>query len=223
MKNVIQVLAVLMFSVVIHAQDNRTPGHFTGINVTGSFDVVLIKGKEGVTIHADKDAAKNIRTEVQPDGVLSISVEKGKKIRGEVKIKVYYEMMSQIVLNGSGDITNSEKLETQNLEISLIGSGDITLSLNTENIRADVDGSGDMKLEGKATNFDAKVIGSGDLQAINLKSENVKVKVLGSGDASVYASAAIEAAVTGSGDIVYAGNPPGDDTKVLGSGSIEKK
>lgn len=223
MKNAIQVLAALMFSMFVHAQDNRTPGHFTGVNVKGSFDVVLIKGKEGVTIHADKDSAKNIKTEVESDGLLSISVEKGKKIRGEVKIEVYYETMSQITLNGSGDITNEGKLETQNLKVSLTGSGDITVNVDAENIKANLDGSGDMKLEGKATNFKADVVGSGDLEANRLKSENVQVKVIGSGDASVYASAAIKAEVTGSGDIVYAGNPPADDTKVLGSGSIEKK
>ncbi|AWI26395.1 head GIN domain-containing protein [Flavobacterium pallidum] len=222
MKNAIQVLVVFMFSMFAHAQDKRNPGHFTGVEVRGAFDVVLMKGTEGVTVHADKSTLQYIKTEVQ-NGILAIYVEGKHNIKGDVKIEVSYETLSQVILNGSGDIVNEGKIDTQNMNVQLIGSGDITLSIQAENMKASLDGSGDIKLEGKATNFKADVTGSGDLEAHKLQAQNVKAKVIGSGDCSVYAAAAIQAFVEGSGDITYYGNPPAEETKVSGSGSIDKK
>jgi putative autotransporter adhesin-like protein len=190
--------------------------------VTGSFEVVLVKGKEGVTVYADKESLEHIKTAVTND-ILNIYMEGKHNAKGNIKIEVSYESMSLVALNGSGDITTNGKIETQNLKVALIGSGDVTLNIETENIKANLDGSGDLKLEGKTTNFKADVVGSGDLEANKLKAENVQVKVVGSGDASVYASAAIKANVEGSGDITYDGNPTAESTNVSGSGSIDKK
>ncbi|WP_298152938.1 head GIN domain-containing protein [Flavobacterium sp.] len=222
MKKTIQILAALFVTMVIQAQEKRNPGHFTGLNVTGSLDVTLIKGAEGVTVSASKEVTDHLKTAVKND-ILYIYMEGKYKAKGEVHIEVSFNTMRQIILNGSGDIVTKDHIDTPNLQVELVGSGDITINVRAENVKASLNGSGDLKLEGKASNFEADLIGSGDLEAIRLESENVKVNVSGSGDASVYASKAIMARVEGSGDIKYGGNPAAEDTKVSGSGSIEKK
>ncbi|AWA30686.1 DUF2807 domain-containing protein [Flavobacterium magnum] len=222
MKNAVRVLCIAMCSMLAHAQEKRNPGHFTGIDVRGSFNVVLSKGKEGVAIYADKSALEHIKTEVS-NGVLALFVEGTHRIKGNVKIEVSYETLAQIILNGSGDITTEGTINTEDLKVQLIGSGDIALTVEARNVKASLDGSGDITLQGKATNLSAGVTGSGNLLAGRLKSGNVQAAVVGSGDCTVFASEAIRARVEGSGDISYYGNPATEDTKVSGSGSIDKK
>ncbi|MGK4568001.1 head GIN domain-containing protein [Flavobacterium sp. 3HN19-14] len=148
--------------------------------------------------------------------------EKGWRNSGEVKIELPYKALSEINLSGSGSIVADGTVKSDNLKISISGSGDINLTVNSENAVGEVSGSGDLTLNGKTTNFQGRVTGSGDLKAFGLKAENTNIDVAGSGDAEVYASENIKARVVGSGDIKYKGNPKQEDTKVAGSGEIEK-
>ena len=82
--------------------------------------------------------------------------------------------------------------------------------------------SGDVTLKGSTNNLEAGVTGSGDFYGFDLEVNDTDVSVTGSGDAKVVCNVNLKARVTGSGDIVYKGNPKTEDTKVAGSGSIKK-
>ena len=70
--------------------------------------------------------------------------------------------------------------------------------------------------------LEASVTGSGDFYGFDLEVNDTDVSVTGSGDAKVVCNVNLKARVTGSGDIMYKGNPKTEDTKVAGSGSIKK-
>ena len=203
--------------------ENRQVGTFDKIKVTGSFSVSLIKGKEGkVSITADDNLIEHIVTEVNGN---SLNI----RFKNKVNIKTYkklsivvsVEKVSRISLTGSGNIIQNYIAEQDKIELSLTGSGDLTIPLKVGELDAKLTGSGDISCTGIADKIIVKVIGSGDFEGSELKSKYGEVSIAGSGDVEVYVTEELKATVAGSGDIAYKGNPPIVERSVVGSGDID--
>lgn len=202
----------------------RTTSDYDAIKCAGSMDFVLVSGTEGnIKIEGEENLLEYIVTEVK-DKTLKVRVKKGSNIKPSknktIKIIIPFKDVSKIALAGSGDLWNESQINTDNLDISLAGSGDIVLDIKTISVEGSIAGSGDIKLKGSTDNLEAKVAGSGDFHAFDLQASNTEVSVAGSGNVKVVSNISIKARVSGSGDIVYKGNPQKEDTKVAGSGSI---
>ncbi|MBO6607280.1 head GIN domain-containing protein [Psychroserpens sp.] len=206
--------------------ETRTTSSYDGIKCAGSFDYILVSGTEGqLTLEGESNLLEYIVTEVK-DGKLHVRTKKGKNLSTSwnktIKVTIPVEDISQVSLSGSGDLWNEGMtLSSNNLDVSLSGSGDVVLDVNTQSVSGKVSGSGDLTLKGSTNSLRASVAGSGDFHGFNLKSVNTDVSVNGSGDAAVHCSGDLKARVSGSGDIEYRGNPKTKDTKVSGSGSID--
>jgi putative autotransporter adhesin-like protein len=81
-------------------------------------------------------------------------------------------------------------------------------------------GSGRVSGSGSATNLDVTILGSGSALFGRLVAAEVQATVSGSGYVFVNATKSLDAAVPGSGSIVYAGNPTEVTKSVTGAGSI---
>ena len=145
---------------------------------------------------------------------INISTKKG------LFITVPFPDLDNVSLTGSGDVSTSSQIKSDQFEAELTGSGDMILDVDSNIIDAKVTGSGDLKITGSTTHLEIKVTGSGDFDGDSLNSQNVQAYVSGSGNARVVAKNSIKARVNGSGDINYSGNPGKSDTKVMGSGDI---
>lgn len=234
-KQTVLFLVTLLFVTTSHAQwkkikgngnktkITRTTSEYDGIKCAGSFDFILIYGEEGkISIEGEENLLEYIITEVK-DNNLIIKTQKGIDLKTSfnkgIKITIPFKDISEMSLAGSGDLWNIDRINSENFEVSLSGSGDVILDINTNYLKASIAGSGDLTLKGNTTNLDAKVARSGDLHGFDLKSNNTDISLAGSGEAKVNSKDNLKARVAGSGDIVYRGNPK-TDTKVAGSGSI---
>jgi hypothetical protein len=205
--------------------ENRTTSDYDAISCAGSFDYILVAGTEGkITLKGESNLLQYVITEVK-SGKLVIKTEKGKNIdpsrNNTIKITIPFKDLDKVYLSGSGDLWNEDTIKSDDLDVSLSGSGDIVLEVQTKSVSGKVTGSGDVTLKGSTTNLRAAVTGSGDFHGFDLKSTNTDVSVTGSGDAEVICNGEFKARVTGSGDIEYRGNPTNHDSKVSGSGSIQ--
>ena len=203
----------------------RTTSDYDGIKCAGFMDFKLVEGNEGkITIEGESNLLEHIVTEVK-NGKLVVKVAKGKNLKPSnnepIIVTVPYKDISSVSLAGSGDVWNEGTISASNLSVSLAGSGDIILNVQTSKVKGSVAGSGDLTLKGKTTDLDASVAGSGDFHGFGLDATNTTVSVAGSGDADVVCNGVLKARVAGSGDIEYRGNPTKEDTKVVGSGSID--
>jgi hypothetical protein len=204
--------------------EKRTTADYDGISVSGFFDVVLISGKEGaITIKGEANLLPYIKVEVR-DNVLNIYTEKNINIstKKDIVLTVPFEQINAVYLSGSGDVKSKNTIIATNFKTKLSGSGDLTLDVKTTDFEANLSGSGDVVLIGNTDNFTSKISGSGDVDAVNLTAKKANVTISGSGDMKVNCTDSLYARVSGSGDIVYKGNPLSKDTKVNGSGEISR-
>ena len=197
-------------------------GNYDEIKVVGSMDVHLEKGTEGnISITTDENLHEYVDISAN-NGELVIKIQKNANIRTKkgIHVTVPFQDLSEIKLVGSGDIDTKDVISANQLEVGVVGSGDIVLNVATQNLEAKVTGSGDLVISGDTQNLEVSVTGSGDFRGFDLTSQNTEVNVSGSGDAKVVAKSSIKARVNGSGDIEYRGNPAKSDTKTSGSGDI---
>jgi hypothetical protein len=138
-------------------------------------------------------------------------------------IHLQSDYLKKVDISGSADLRFLSADKVADFALSINGSGDFSGELDcTGAVSMNVSGSGDLSPSGKCKNLNLSISGSGDFRGMNLISEITSIKISGSGDASVYASEELDASVSGSGDIRYAGNPKKLNKKVSGSGEIQK-
>ncbi|TXD83306.1 DUF2807 domain-containing protein [Subsaximicrobium wynnwilliamsii] len=204
----------------------RTTSDYDAIHCAGSFDYILVEGTEGdIKIEGEENLLEYIITEVQ-NGTLSITTENNVNLNTStnkgIKITIPFKEITEVSLSGSGDLWNTDVIDTNNLSASISGSGDVVLEIKTTSAKARISGSGDLTFTGTTEKLEANVTGSGNFHGFDIRSQDVNVSVTGSGDAAVFSTNKLIARVTGSGDIEFRGNPKTEDTKVTGSGSIGK-
>lgn len=204
-------------------EEERTVGTFNELVASGSIDVALVSGKDvSVKVISDENIAPLVVTEVK-DGILNIHFKKGERIgKNSTQVVVSFPTLNTITSSGSGNITCNGAIENnQTLEVKSSGSGNVQLEVNTPALKVNGSGSGDFHLAGLVRDADLNINGSGDIDAENLLAESAEVKTTGSGNIKVHASNSLKAVITGSGNILYWGNPSLNEVKVSGSGTIK--
>ena len=204
--------------------ENRNTGNYDEIKCAGSMDYILVAGTEGkIKIEGESNLLEYIITEVKGNKLV-VKVKNGINLKSSsnkgIKITIPFEDISQVSLSGSGDLWNDDVIKADNLDVSLAGSGDVTIKVDANSVEGNLSGSGDITLSGKTDKLDVSLAGSGDIHGFGLQSNHTEASVAGSGDIEIVSNKSLKARVSGSGDIEYKGNPDKEDSKVSGSGSI---
>ena len=211
---------------------------FRNINVAGSFNVVFEQGERtGVAIKAPQELLDQVS--IVSDGkTLVIDTKerraifiKGGSIGYTEPVTVYVSApdINGIAVSGPTDFQVRSSLTTDNLKVSLTGSGDIDLRrVKCQSAELWLTGSGDMEMRPiEAETIKATLTGSGDISVHAKDARMIETSVSGSGDVYVACLNCDQgiAAVTGSGDIQFDGQINDVKQTVSGSGNIrvEKK
>lgn len=183
--------------------EERTTDEFSAIKVSGSFDIfVTIGEKQSIKVTFDDNLIEYVETEVR-HGRLEISIDKSYSTRSRNRIDIVVPNLEEIYYSGSGDS-----------EVS---------GLKGESFVYEVSGSGHLTVDGEVDELRISVSGSGDVDARNLKARKARVRISGSGNVKLFASESVYGRISGSGDIVFYGNPEHVSRRVSGSGSIRRK
>lgn len=205
---------------------NRSTTAYEGIKISGVYDVELIAGKEGnISLDGEQNLIDHIAVSVN-ENILTIGSEKGYYLKTSnnqnIHIKIPIETINQLSLSGSGTIISRDVIRTENFDTKLSGSGELKLLLDTKKLNMTLSGSGSVLLKGIANEITTSISGSGDIDATQLESKAAKIIISGSGNVKVTCSDSLHARISGSGKILYSGNPNQKDTQIYGSGSISK-
>jgi len=200
----------------------RKTSDYDAVSVGGSFNVVLVKGKEGqITIKGEENLMKYIITEVSGNK-LKIKFKKNVNVRTTRKllVTVPYRDLEKVSLGGSGNIRSEEIIKTDKFTMSVAGSGNMNLIVDANTIKSSIAGSGDINISGKATELNCSITGSGNINAYDLKVVATYARITGSGNIKTTASDRVDAKVVGSGNIYYKGKATHIKSKSIGSGDI---
>lgn len=204
----------------ITEQRETTP--FLGIESTGSFEVELFQGEvHQVKITGDDNVVPLVKTVVE-NSVLQISSDRSFQSDLGVKVSVTLPALQSVRNTGAGRLTGKTDFAAKRLTLVDTGSGDITLSGAFEEVYTTVTGSGSCNLSGTTTKHTVVLSGSGTLLANDLIcSGDTDLNLVGSGDCLVNVGGNLRVNLTGSGNVVYSGNPENVSQNTTGSGTVK--
>ena len=215
-------MAFIFTSVQLLGQEeSRDASGFTAISFALPGSLEIVQGSsESLVLKGNQDDLDKIITKVD-GGTLKIYTKPHVSNLSQVNIYVTVRELKELAVAGSGDVFIKNVLKSDDFELSLSGSGDVTCDkLEATALEISLAGSGDVSIGGKVKKVEISIAGSGDVKAEELESEDAEVSIAGSGDVKVWATKKLESSIVGSGDVYYKGNPL-IDADVVGSGSTK--
>jgi hypothetical protein len=203
----------------------RIHSDFSKIALGMAADLYVTQGEEyAVSIEASNNLMEIIETKVSGT-TLVIDLKRGKCIKNNYDVKVYITLpdLQTLSISGSGDVFIPNKLITDDLKLDISGSGSLELdSLEANDLSTTISGSGDLYITAIDTieSQTIKISGSGEIHTFDVPAKDVSIRVSGSGECEVFAIETLEVDISGSGDVIYKGNPV-IDQRISGSGSIK--
>lgn len=216
-----------------YVTEDRDIKGFEEIEVVGSPNVYYTQADSfSVRVKGPDNFVENILTE--KNGRTLTIRNKGKwgmvniTFSGEDELAVYVASpdLVGIRVNGSGDFVCDGLIDTDHMDITLRGSGDIAVDkLLCDRCHVELIGSGDVNLPSvEAQDVSATLIGSGDIDMNLRKVINTDLTLKGSGDIKVDLSDgcdAVKAFLEGSGDIDLSGRAKRFNMEKHGSGDVD--
>ena len=221
--------SVYAFADKDKAEVNRQVSGFERIRLQGSPDIKYTQGKTwSVRVKAPQKLIDRVVT--RKDGnTLVVSMKSGSFYStglkdNDVTVYVTSPDLIGVEVQGSGDFECKSHLDTDNLMLSLRGSGDIAFyDIICDKINTSVVGSGDVDIKYvDAKQSDIELVGSGDLKITQSKVSQTKIELKGSGDVKVNCKdcGTVDCRLVGSGDITLSGTIRKLNQTSRGSGDI---
>jgi len=206
---------------------------FDRIEIWGSPTVYYSQADSfSVRVEGPQRLVDDIITKVE-DGSLSIR-NKGKigmvNINfGNMNDVVVYVKSPDLIgvqLNGSGDFISKSRIDTDEMNIVLRGSGDMTFNdIICDHCTTDLTGSGDIEIRRlESITSSVTLIGSGDVDVSQWNIQETDITLRGSGDIAVRFDGTCKKAdclLVGSGDISLRGKVKRFSQQKNGSGDID--
>jgi len=196
---------------------------FSSVETSSSADVEITKGDSLEVILSDYENFLEYWDIKVVNNTLIIQTKPFTSlVNSKAKVKVVLPTaLYEVKVSGSGDIKlNSAFPELEKASIS--GSGNINGNVSAEysKLFMSISGSGSFNFIGTAEELKASTTGSGKMYLSDLVANDAICSVLGSGNMYVYAKKSLKVVITGSGNIVYSGNPV-VDVQASGSGRLK--
>jgi hypothetical protein len=136
---------------------------FSGINMEGADNIFISYGDEQhVEVTGHPNIIGRIQTEVKND-TWYIELEQGNYGRYELTYYITLPTLEKVSVTGSGNVTITTPLETDHMEVMLMGSGNFNgFLLSSQTSQVDLVGSGNCELS-VSNHLDATLEGSGSV------------------------------------------------------------
>jgi hypothetical protein len=207
------------------AKETRDVSGFTGVNfgLAGNLSIKLGSSFE-VVLEGDSRYIRDIETVVR-SGKLVIRRDNFGMFNNE-RVNVFVTMpeLKSLGLSGSGKATVETPVKTDLLDLSVSGSGKISIpEVDLNELNCSISGSGDIYLDnGEVGEADLSISGSGSYAGDKVVIKDFHAGIYGSGSCSCNVSESLNAAISGSGNVVYSGNPK-INVRASGSGHVRSK
>ena len=203
--------------------ETRAVANFTSVSSSISADVFY---KQDPVFKVEITAQQNILNVIETNLVnneLVIKIRNGVRVRSHenIVVNISSPSVNGLKISGSGNFMVPDSIVTDNLNLTLSGSGNIKLhKLLASAVDANISGSGNIAIaNGVVTTEKLRISGSGDIDVSNVAATYVTTATSGSGKTDVNASESLDVTISGSGSVFYTGNPI-INTHISGSGKV---
>jgi hypothetical protein len=191
-------------------QEERFVTSFYAIENTTEVDVEITSDSVYfLEVIADENLLGVIETSVR-DNKLLITMDNDRCIKTDniMLVNIHMPHLESVLLSGSGNIDVYD-FDCTSMQIVNSGSGkiDVVNLFSTNKVELELYGSGSIYVWGKARYGEYILSGSGDMVADDLKVDECVVWNSGSGNIYCFAYDYLTATLSGSGDIIYSGDP----------------
>lgn len=201
----------------------RSPGSFSEVVSTGSFDVRILQDSVNeVIIQAESNIIPYIRTSIKGN-TLELGVVDSKCLRNneEIVVTVRAININTVGLEGSGNVF-AENVTGDFTNIFISGSGELNAGVQADELYAVISGSGNIETWGAVNEGELLISGSGNIYAYDLYQNRCNAGISGSGSMFVTVKDYLDVNISGSGNVYYKGNPV-VHTVITGSGMVVHK
>ncbi len=201
--------------------ENIKLDNFTKIEVAIPANIKIITGDSAkISITACESYITAITHTVRR-GKLKLEGDICNANNDEVNIVITLPELSGISISGSASTFSKMPVRTDELELEISGSGQISLNVFANSIISEISGSGEININGTCQKLKVEIAGSGEFKGLGLNSYKASIEIAGSGRASVFALNELDVEVAGSGVISYSGEPK-LSVDIAGSGLVNK-
>ncbi len=204
--------------------EQREVGSFTRISMGIAGDLYIRQGNRiSLELKGDKDDLEEIITKVS-GATLEIKYQSSRWWSKHDRVTVYLTApdIEGISLGGSGKVISEGPIRSDELDLRLSGSGKMIFETIVGELETSISGSGNMSLKGTAGRVELSISGSGNLDAEDLEISTCDVRISGSGRCKIWVKNEIDSRISGSGSVLYRGEPEKIYSDISGSGKLRK-
>jgi hypothetical protein len=209
---------------------------FSRIDMRGPVDVLVREGSgPQVAVTGGPGERAHVQTHIVGDTLVIESSggdddsndddddDEGACSHSEAKVTIDVPALRSAILRGSGDLEIQAAGGHPEVDLVLLGHGDVQYTGSADLVRCKIDGSGDVVLRGGGKRLEASLHGSGDLNARDFPVEGGAYEIEGSGDiATVVHGGEMAVHIGGSGDLLYRGDARITSLAVTGDGAVRQ-
>ena len=185
----------------VAATQARSLPPFTGVDLAGANNVVVRVGaRQSLIVHADSNLLRRVTTQVSSGSLVIGNTPGTVNARSPMYVVVSVPSLDALTVQGSGNISVTE--------------------INSASLTVQLPGSGTIQADGTTARLDVAIGGSGNALLSGLIARDATASINGSGNIVLTATYGLDASISGSGTILYAGNPARVTKSVTGSGMI---
>ncbi len=202
-------------------EEVRSLPSFDSIDFSGKGQIALITGdKHEIRVEIYENLLPLLITEVKNN---RLKVKFEKSVRSDKPIRFYITAPEYKELSFSGGVSvkSAGPLVSEMIELDFSGASEAILEFQTDFLETSIFGAGDMAFSGVAEYHKIVVSGAGEIRAFDLRTKKTELTISGAGDAEIYAEEVLKVKISGAGDVVYKGEPV-VEKKISGAGSIKK-
>ncbi len=203
--------------------ETRNPGPFSGLVVSGGFEVEIKKGAAAqVLLEADDNLMGYIETTVSGQQ-LNIRLRDIHNLRhAHLKVFITAPEINSIKASSGSEVTVMDNLSSsEKIRLQVSSGSNIKTALDAPEVIAESSSGAEMTLSGRTRDLRAESSGGSTIQAKELMSENSYVTSSSGSSASVHASLTLEAKASSGSNITYRGGANVKKT-VSSGGEVEK-
>ncbi|MDX1629766.1 MAG: head GIN domain-containing protein [Fulvivirga sp.] len=217
---------MLLAGLTAFSQQEIKVDNFSEISLNTSATVYLTHGNtQKVEVEGDEDDIENLEIFVRGKDLIIRNKRTSGWFswgRNDVTIYITTPKVNGLSVSGSGDLISKNKLNSEDLTLSVSGSGHIEIEVDAKTTTVSISGSGKVYLKGNTNQMRASISGSGKIKGEDFVTGSFNASISGSGSCEIHVEESLDARISGSGSVYYKGSPNHVNSRTSGSGKVKK-